>query len=123
VTTKADEPAEQQVELDPLDQLAFRADRIKRLQQQAAQQALWRDRFPPKWRVQRVKRPRQLDQRGVDDAADRPQRVVRPHPLLQVHVAEQRSSYPITAPHPCLIRRRWQGITGANQPLRISAAC
>jgi len=109
VHPKPHEPAEQQVELDPLDQLALGADRIERLQQQGAQQPLGRDRFPAGRRVERIERRRQVGQRRVDDAPDRPQRVVRPHPLLQVHVAEQRSSHRVTAAHlrsvPCWTQR------------------
>jgi hypothetical protein len=44
VHAKADEPAEQQVELDPLHQLPLRADRVESLQQQRPQQA-WRSRW------------------------------------------------------------------------------
>jgi NAD(P)-dependent dehydrogenase (short-subunit alcohol dehydrogenase family) len=66
---------------------------------------------------------RQVGQRGVDDAPDHPQRMVRPDPRLQVHVAEQRPSHRVTSPHPRLMSRHMQGIMQANPPLRISAAC
>ena len=39
-----DEPAEQQVEVQPLHQLALRADRVERLQQERPQQLFGRDR-------------------------------------------------------------------------------
>jgi hypothetical protein len=54
VDAEADEPAEQQVELNPFDQLPFRADRVERLQQKGAQQTFRRDRFPAERRIQRV---------------------------------------------------------------------
>ena len=49
-----DKPAEQQVVVDPLDQLPLRADRIEGLQQQGPQQPLRRDRLPAERRIQRV---------------------------------------------------------------------
>ena len=44
VDAEPDEPAEQQIELQPLHQLALRADRVERLQQRGSQQLLRRDR-------------------------------------------------------------------------------
>ena len=102
VDAKADEPAEQQVELDPLHQLALRADRVERLQQQRPQQPLRRDRLPAERRIKRVELRRERRQRGVDDAADHPQRMIRTDPLLQVHIAEQRPANRVIPPHLCL---------------------
>ena len=100
IHAEADEPAEQQIELDPLDQLALRTERVERLQQQRPEQAFRWDRFPTKRRVKRVKLRRQLLQRRVDDLTDHPQRMVRTNSLLQVHVAEQRPRNPVVPAHP-----------------------
>ena len=61
VHAEPDEPAEQQVEVDPLDQLAFGPDRVEGLQQQRPQQPLGRDRIPPRRRVERVELSRHVD--------------------------------------------------------------
>jgi hypothetical protein len=44
IDAQANEPAKQKIKLQPLHQLAFRPDRIKRLQKHGAQQHLRRDR-------------------------------------------------------------------------------
>jgi hypothetical protein len=46
IDAEPDEPAEQQIEVEPLHQLPLRADRIERLQQQRTEQFLRRDRRP-----------------------------------------------------------------------------
>ena len=51
VDANADEPAKQEVELEPIHQLPLRADRIERLQEHRSQQLLRRDRRPPHPRV------------------------------------------------------------------------
>jgi hypothetical protein len=45
VDAEPHEPAEQEVEVEPLHQLTFQADRVEGLQQQRAQQLLGRDRW------------------------------------------------------------------------------
>ena len=47
VDAEPDEPAEQQVVVDLLHQLALGADRVKRLQKRGPEQPLRRDRLPP----------------------------------------------------------------------------
>src|SRR5262249_54824185 len=47
-----DKPAKQQIIVDPLDQLPFRADRVECLQQQSAHQPLRWDRLPTDRRIQ-----------------------------------------------------------------------
>jgi hypothetical protein len=54
VHAEPDKPPEQQVEVDPFDQLALRTDRVERLQQQCSQQPLRRDQIPPHRRIQRI---------------------------------------------------------------------
>jgi hypothetical protein len=55
VDAQPDEPTEQKVVLDPLDQLTLRPDRVKRLKQQGPDKPLRRNRLPTKRRVQRIK--------------------------------------------------------------------
>jgi hypothetical protein len=80
---ETDKPAEQQVGVDPLDQLPLRAKRMERLQQQGAQQPLGRDRLAADRRIQRGKIARQRLQGRVGDLPDQPQRMIRRNPLLQ----------------------------------------
>ena len=94
-----DEPAEQQVVVDPLDQLPLRADRIERLQQQGAHQPLRRDRTPPDRRIQRRKLARQRCSAALAISPNQPQRMIRPNPLLQIYVAEKAAANLIVAAH------------------------
>jgi hypothetical protein len=64
---RRDEPAKQQVEVDPIDQLALRADRVERLQQQGPEQLLRGDRRPPDRRVGGGELPRHARQHNVGD--------------------------------------------------------
>ena len=72
VRRQPDEPAEQQVVVELLHQLPFRAHRVERLQQQRSQQPLRRDRRPAFARIQLVERPRQ-----VPSAASTSSRIAR----------------------------------------------
>jgi hypothetical protein len=94
-----DKPAEQQIMVDPLDQLPLRADRIERLQQQGAQQPLRRDRLAAERRIELLKLARQRFERGIGDRANHPQRVIRPDPLLKIYVAEKAAANRIVAAH------------------------
>jgi hypothetical protein len=67
VDAEADEPAEQQVEVKPLRQLALRADRVESLQQRRTQQLLGRDRSAAERRIERGEGRRQRAQRLVHD--------------------------------------------------------
>jgi hypothetical protein len=96
---QADEPAEQQVVIELLHQLAFRAHRVESLEQQGPQQLLGRDRRPAEIGIELVEGRRQHRQRLVDDRPDRPQRVVRRHPGLAAQVAEQGLGPNVVAPH------------------------
>jgi hypothetical protein len=60
-----DKPAEQQVVVDPLDQLPLRADRIERLQQQCAHQPLRRDGLPADRRIELGELARQQFERRI----------------------------------------------------------
>jgi hypothetical protein len=83
------EPTEQQIVVELLHQLPFRAHRVERLQQQRSQQPLRRDRRSSFAGIEPVERPRQLGERRVHEFADRPQRMIRRYPRLQSHVAEK----------------------------------
>lgn len=86
VDAQSDEPAEQQVELHPLHQLALRAEAVERLQQPLR----WDRRAAQPRRVQRREVRAQVRKRRVGDRPDRPQRMVPTNPRLQVHIREQR---------------------------------
>src|SRR5271166_3555965 len=77
VDREPDEPAKQQVELQPFNQLPLRADRIEKLQQRGRQQALRRNRRTPDRLVKRRQRSVELRQRRVGQSPHRPQRMVR----------------------------------------------
>ena len=100
VDAEPDEPAEQQVVVELLHQLPLRAHRVERLQQQRPQQLLRRDRGPAVQRVELLELRRQRRQRGIDDRQDRPQRMIRRHPALAAHIAEQPFRPPIRPAHP-----------------------
>ena len=80
VDAEPDEPAEQEVEVEPLHQLPLRADRVEGLQQQRPQQLLGRDRGPAERRVELGEDRRQLDQRRVDDRPGSPAADALPAP-------------------------------------------
>ena len=102
VVPEPHEPPVQEVVVELLHQQPLRADRIEGLEQERPQQPLGRNRGSAEGRVERLERARQLAQRVVDDRPDRTQRVIRGHPDLKVHIAEQAARPLILAPH-CLI--------------------
>src|SRR5512132_34127 len=88
VGAQTDEPAEQEVELEPLHQLALGPDRVERLQQHRPQQHFRRDRGPARDPVKRRERAAQSVERLVDDAPDRPQRMIPSDAPLHVHIGK-----------------------------------
>ena len=78
-----DKPAEQQVSVDPFDQLPLRADRIECLQQRCAQRPLRRDRFAADRRIELLKLARQRFERGIDDLPKLPAAGDPPEPPSQ----------------------------------------
>jgi hypothetical protein len=94
-----DEPAEQQVELQPVHQLALRANRIKGLQQHRPQQFLRRNRGATHRRIQNRKIARQTRQGLIHDGADRPKRMVLAHAIFKIDVTEQRPRPLVPASH------------------------
>jgi len=99
VHAQAHEPAEQQVIVDLLDQLALRADRIKRLQQQRPQHILGSDRRTARGRVQLVQLPAQGAQDSIRQRANLTQRVILRNTLLQRQIAEHTVLNSLIATH------------------------
>jgi hypothetical protein len=92
-------PAEQQIVVDPLNQLPFRADRIKRLQQQGAQQPFRRDRLAAERRIELLELAGQRFERRIGNRPNHAQRVIRPDPFLKIYVAEKPAANCIVAAH------------------------
>ena len=86
IDAETDEPAEQEVVLQPLHDLPFRADAVEGLQQQRSQKPLRRNRWPASAGIERVELAAQPLQGRIDDLADRPQRMISPHPRFEVDV-------------------------------------
>ena len=99
VRREPDEPAEQQIVVELLHQLPFRAHRVERLQQQRPQQPLRRDRRSAVPRIKLGRMPATAPQRRIDKLADRPQRMVRRNARLQPHIAEKTFRAMIFAAH------------------------
>ena len=126
VDPKPDEPAEQQIVVELLHQLALRSDRVERLQQQRPQQLLRRDRGPTAEGVKLLKVRRQRCKRSIGHRQDRPQRMLRRHPALAAHIAEQPFRPPIHTPHrqPHAADPERDRITPERpRPAPFSAAC
>ena len=96
---EADEPAEQQVVLKLLHQLALRAHRVERLQKKRTQELLGRDRGSADRRVQRRERGRERGEGSIHQGQNAPQRVVLRHPPLTTYVGEQRLCSNVATPH------------------------
>src|SRR5262245_51728068 len=70
VDSQPDEPAEQQIVIDLLHQLALRAHGIKRLQKRGTQQPLWRNRLPTGALVELLELPIESSEDIVHDGPD-----------------------------------------------------
>ena len=91
VDAEPHEPAEQQVVVELLHQLALGADRVEGLDQRAAQQLLGRDRGPAHARVELGEPWRELLQHRVDQRPHYPQRMIGRDALLHGNVAPHRA--------------------------------
>ena len=116
VDRQSDEPAKQKVELDPLDQLPLRPDRIEKLQKRGPQQPLRRNGRTSAGLVKRRKRSVQIRQRRVGQPSHRPQRMLRRNPRLDVDIREQRRPRPILASHRSLAIRLDNPTNHAKRP-------
>src|SRR6202166_873318 len=99
VGRKPHKPAVQKIVVQLLHQLAFRPNAVEHLQQQCAQQLLWRDRGTSFAGVKLPKVTAQLTQNIADKLPDLPQRVVRRHPCLRRDVRKQPALIRKSAPH------------------------
>ena len=97
VNAHADEPAKQEIELQPLHQLPLRADRVEHLQQHRPQQLLGRNRGATHQRVERRKLARKRRQGLVDHTANGSQRMILANPRFEIDVTEQRPR-PLSSP-------------------------
>ncbi len=99
VDAEPHEPAEQQVELQALHELALRAKRVERLQQQRPHQPLRRDRGAANPPIQRLEPSRQAVQHIVRDRPDHPQWVIARHPRFKVHIRKQAAAPSVRSTH------------------------
>ncbi len=99
VHTEPDEPAEQQIELQPLHQLTLRANRVERLQQHRPQQHLGRDRRPTQPGIKRRKIARQRLQSRIRQHPYGAQRMIQSYPLLKIDIGEQLPRPLVRSPH------------------------
>ena len=99
VNAKPHEPAEQEIVLHLLHELALRADREQDLDQSGAQQPLGCNGRAAIGGVKLGELRVERCQRGVHNRKDFAQRVVRPNPVLQVHIAEQAPVPNVRSPH------------------------
>jgi hypothetical protein len=97
LNAQPDKPAEQQIVINPLDELPLRADRIEGLRQQRPHQPLRRDRAAPDRRIELSEFASR--HRRVRGLANHPQRMIRPNPILQVYVPEKAAANLVVAAH------------------------
>jgi hypothetical protein len=83
IHSKTHKPAEQQIVLELLAQHALTAHRIEDLDQERPQQLLRWNRWAARPGVHGVEERRGLIQDRIDEATNRPQRMVRRHSILQ----------------------------------------
>ena len=118
VDRQPDEPAKQQVELQPFDQLPLRADRIEKLQQRRAQQSLGRDGRTAAPFVRRGKRPSvgpAPRSRAASIAAD----VFAGMRASMSTLGKQRPAHPIFAAH--LANPQFASPTPANYATNLNS--
>ena len=87
VDLEADEPAEEQVVVEPLHEQPLAADRVQQLQHQRAQQALGRDGGPADLAVHALEHRIELAQSTVRHRPDGAQGMVLRDALLEANVA------------------------------------
>jgi hypothetical protein len=99
IELEAHEPAEQQVVIQLLHELALAADRVEHLEQERPEQLLGRDRGPAPLGVQRIEAARERAERPVHELADRAQRMIPGDAGLSREVAEQAALLPVLTTH------------------------
>ena len=100
VDAEPDEPAEQEVKVQPLHQLALGPDGVEGLEQQRAEQPLRRDRGAPKRRIGRIKGARHPGQDVVRDPPDHPQRMALRNAVLEIDIGKQAATPTVRSAHP-----------------------
>jgi hypothetical protein len=105
VELQADEPAEEQVVLELLDELPLAADRVEELEQQRPHELLRRHRGAACAAVEGREAGREVAQHGIDEHADRAQRVLRRDAVLPVHHREHHALPALLAPHRMLPKK------------------
>ena len=95
-----DEPAEQQVEIQLLNQHPFGADPVDSLQHQGQKQLLRRDRGSAALGVEAAEGGIEAIQGLICQPPHLPERMGSGDPLLSGNVGEQRSGSPMLAAHP-----------------------
>jgi hypothetical protein len=99
VHAQANEPAEQQVVVDLLDELALRTDRVERLQQQRPQHILGRDRRTARGRIQLVELRIQRLEHTIRQRPNLTQWVILRNAMLQRQIAEHTVLNPLVSAH------------------------
>ena len=110
VDAKPYEPAEQEIVLHLLHELAFRADREQNLDQRGAQQPLGRNRRAAIGGIKLGELCVERRQRGIHKLANLAERMTEGNAFLQIDVAEHRARLPILSTHANLLRHRAKGI-------------
>ena len=87
---QSDEPSDQKIVLELLDQQLLAADRIKNLQHQCPDELLRRNGRPARLGVALLEPPIHLRQRIRDHRVDRPQRMLHRNPRVRGDVADFR---------------------------------
>ena len=137
---QAHEPAQQQVVAQLLDEASFGGDRVEDLDELGAQQILGGDRRAAAGGVEVGKRRAHLGKGGVDHRADRAQRMIRRHDVLESRHDDEPGLHLLVSAHSVLPIRDLQGLfyqrraargstaeaadpRRTSQPATISAAC
>jgi len=120
-------PAEQNICVDPLNKLAFRADRLQSLQQHRVQKPLGRHAGTPGVRIRLIEQMSHTRQGFIHELLDRPQEMIRPNPVLRVHGIEHVGLTNFLSTHGGLLagQERRHPATRVNTSFRrvFAAAC
>ena len=95
-----DEPAQQQVVAQLLDQAALGGDRVEDLHELRPQQVLGGDRGPAAAGVEGLEAGAHLLERRVDHGADRAQGVIGRHDVLEARQADKARLQLLVPTHP-----------------------
>src|ERR1039458_4113163 len=102
VRRKPHEPAVQKIIVQLFHELSFRPNAVEYLQQQCAQQLLWRDRGPSFARVELAQATVQLAEHLSDKLSNLSQRRARRNPRLRRYIRKQPTLILKCSPHASL---------------------